>query len=66
MAELKSNELNGVVGGASSGIVEYTVRNGDTLESIAAKFGTDVKSIMANNGITDPSVLFVGQVLVIA
>jgi peptidoglycan/xylan/chitin deacetylase (PgdA/CDA1 family) len=41
------------------------VRPGDTLYSIAERFGVTVESIIEANGLTDPNYLFVGQVLVI-
>ncbi len=41
----------------------YTVASGDTLGAIAAKFGTTVDAIAAANGISDPNVIEVGQVL---
>lgn len=41
----------------------YTVRAGDTLSSIAARFGTSYQSLASINGITDPNVIEVGQVL---
>jgi hypothetical protein len=40
----------------------YTVKSGDTLIGIAAKFGTTTKTIKQLNGITD-STLHIGQVL---
>ena len=43
----------------------YTVEAGDNLFSIATKFGANVCAIMAVNNITDPSVLNVGQKLLI-
>lgn len=43
----------------------YRVRSGDTLGAIASRFGTTVKAISALNGITDPSRLQVGQLLLI-
>src|SRR5215831_2809610 len=43
----------------------YTVEQGDTLFSIAAKFKSNVCTLMAVNNITDPSVLAVGQKLLI-
>lgn len=36
------------------GGIEYTVRPGDTLGAIAARFGTDVATLAAHNGIPDP------------
>ena len=43
----------------------YRVRSGDTLSSIAARYGTTVKALAAANGITDVRTIHVGQVLVI-
>ena len=43
----------------------YTVRSGDTLSAIAAKYDTTVSAISRLNHITDPSKLRVGQVLLI-
>jgi LysM repeat protein len=45
--------------------VYYTVRWGDTLYSIARRFGTTVQAIAAVNGITNPSLIRIGQVLCI-
>lgn len=41
----------------------YTVQPGDTLYAVAGKFGTTVDAIVKLNGLTDPDVLTVGQVL---
>jgi LysM repeat protein len=41
----------------------YTVKAGDTLSSIAARFGTTVKALQQLNGISDPSLIHPGQVL---
>ncbi|MDP9180584.1 MAG: polysaccharide deacetylase family protein [Chloroflexota bacterium] len=43
----------------------YTVQAGDTMYSIAARFGTSVTAIAQANGISDPAQINVGQVLVI-
>jgi LysM repeat protein len=50
---------------APTGTRRYTVQTGDTLSGIAAKFGTTVAAIRAANGIKDPRLIRVGQVLVI-
>jgi LysM repeat protein len=47
----------------TSGPKTYVVEPGDTLSGIAEKFGTDVDTIVAINGLTDPDVLAVGDTL---
>ena len=51
-------------GGGGSTTVYYTVVQGDTLSSIAARFGTTVTAIMQANGLTS-DLIYVGQVLLI-
>ena len=41
----------------------YTVRAGDTLSGIAAKFGTSYQALAGLNGIANPNLIYVGQVL---
>lgn len=41
----------------------YTVRSGDTLTSIAKKFGTTVDSLVAKNNIKDKNKIYAGQKL---
>jgi LysM repeat protein len=48
-----------------TGSQRYTVSSGDTLSSIAARFGTTVKAIARLNGITNPRLIRPGQVLLI-
>jgi LysM repeat protein len=43
----------------------YRVKSGDTLISIAARYDTTARKVMAANGISDPRALKVGQVLII-
>jgi len=43
----------------------YTVRSGDTLSAIASRYGTTVAAISAANGISNPNLIAVGQVLTI-
>ncbi len=43
----------------------YTVRRGDTLSSIAARFGVSVLALARANNIRNPSLIYVGQRLVI-
>ena len=41
----------------------YTVQRGDTLSRIAVKFNTTVAQLVALNGISNPNLIFAGQVL---
>lgn len=50
---------------APTGGESYIVASGDTLWSIAQRFGTSVDALMAANGLSDPGLLLVGQRLVI-
>lgn len=43
----------------------YVVRPGDTLYTISSRFGVTMTRLIADNGLTDPSRLVVGQALVI-
>ena len=49
--------------GGTSGGQTYTVRSGDTLSSIAAKYGTTYQALASYNGIADPNRINVGQVI---
>jgi len=49
----------------ASGKRTYTVRSGDTLVGIAARFGTTTKVLVKLNGISNPAALHVGQVLIL-
>lgn len=57
--------------GASSGnsggssVKTYTVKKGDTLSGIAARYGTTYQKIAKDNNIANPNLIFPGQVLVI-
>lgn len=44
----------------------YTIKPGDTLYAIAEKHGTTIAALVARNNITNPDVIQVGQVLVVA
>ncbi len=48
-----------------TGTTTYTVVRGDTLYSIARRFDTTVDRLVALNGLTNPSMLVVGQVLIV-
>lgn len=53
--------------GASSAPAKktYTVKSGDTLSGIAAKYGTSWKHLADINGIANPNLIYPGQVLTI-
>ena len=46
--------------------VTYTVKSGDTLYEIAAKFGTTVDKLVALNNVKNPNLIYPDQVLIIS
>ena len=48
---------------ASAASTTYTVRSGDTLGLIAARHGTTVAQLVASNGLRNPNLILIGQVL---
>lgn len=48
-------------GSASSSEQVYTVKAGDTLSKIAAKYGTTYQKLASHNGIANPNIINVGQ-----
>jgi LysM repeat protein len=58
-----SGSSGGSSGGATGGT--YVVQRGDTLASIAARYGTTVSAIVRANGIANPSLIVAGQRLTI-
>ena len=58
--------LPGTILGSDGGYLIYVVARGDTLKSLANRFGSTVESIMASNpSITNPNVIYEGQRLTI-
>lgn len=51
------------IDGRGSGAVYYTVRSGDTLSGIAAKYGTTYQKLAQMNGIANSNKIYVGQKL---
>lgn len=41
----------------------YTVQQGDTLNTIAVKYGVSIDELMAANGLSDPNIIYAGQQL---
>lgn len=56
-------KLKGDAASTPQGENTYTVQAGDTLSGIASKYGTTYQELAALNGISDPNVIRVGQVL---
>jgi peptidoglycan DL-endopeptidase LytE len=50
---------------AAAATSTYTVRAGDTLSSIAARFGVSVSALASANHISNPNLIYVGRSLVI-
>lgn len=46
---------------STGGEVVYTVKAGDTLSGIAAKYGTTYQKLASYNGISNPNIIHVGQ-----
>lgn len=53
------------VTGTASSQNTYYVQSGDTLSSIAKKFGTTVNNLVSANSIKNPNVIYVGQKIVL-
>lgn len=48
---------------SSNGEISYTIKPGDTLSSIATKYGVTVDYLVQKNSIKNPNVIYPGQVL---
>ena len=60
----KAAAVQAVVNGCSvSNVRTYTVKAGDTLSSIATKYGTTWQALKAKNGLHNPNLIYPGQVL---
>lgn len=46
--------------------ISYTVQSGDTLSSIASRYGTTVQELVDINGLNNPNLIYPGEVLRIA
>jgi LysM repeat protein len=62
-ASAESGAASGLTASPAASPTAYRVRSGDTLTSIAARFGTSVAILRRLNDIADPSLLRVGQLL---
>ena len=59
-------KLKGDAASTPQGENTYTVQAGDTLSGIASKYGTTYQELAALNGISDPNIIHVGQVLIVS
>ena len=65
-AKLTETNSGGSTGGGNGSTpVTYTVKSGDTLVGIAARFKTTVAKLIAANGIRNANSIQVGQKLII-
>lgn len=56
-------KVNAKLGASKPAARTYTVRAGDNLSAIAAKYGTTYQALAAKNGIANPDLIYPGQVL---
>ncbi len=56
-------KVNAKLGASKPAARTYTVRAGDNLSAIAAKYGTTYQALAAKNGISNPDLIYPGQVL---
>ena len=56
-------KVNAKLGAPKPAARTYTVRAGDNLSSIAARYGTTYQALAAKNGIANPDLIYPGQVL---
>lgn len=55
-----SQNSSSAAGGSGN---RYTVQRGDTLSKIAAKFSTKVSTLASINGISNPNLIYIGQII---
>ena len=59
------NAIQAIVNDKLGSVVYYSVRRGDNLSSIAARYGTTWQKIAADNNLANPNLIYPSQVLVI-
>ena len=57
--------VNEILRGQTASAKKYTVKRGDTLSAIAARYGTTVAKLVRDNGIKNANLIYPGQVIVI-
>jgi lysozyme len=63
LSQSTTNSSSSSTSTASTSTGTYTVKSGDTLSSIATGHSTTVSSLVSLNSISNPNVIYVGQVL---
>ena len=58
-----SNNNTSSYSASSTSLISYTVVQGDTLSKIAKKFGTTYQELARINGISNPNIINIGQVI---
>jgi len=64
-ANLVQQKVNELLNVQTTDYITYTVKAGDTLSRIAAKYKTTYQKIAADNNIANPNKIFIGQQLII-
>lgn len=59
----KQQSSGSTSGVAAAGEQTYTVKKGDTLSKIASKYGTTYQKLASYNGIANPNIINVGQII---
>jgi len=59
------NAIQAIVNSKMSNVTYYSVRRGDTLNGIAARYGTTWQKIAADNNLANPNLIYPSQVLAI-
>ncbi len=60
---LRDEDLAAVIGGYTGPVFEYEMKKGDTLSSLAQRFGTTVRVLQELNNIHSQSDLYAGMKL---
>ena len=61
-----STSSTGSAASTSSSAMTYTVKSGDTLSSIASSYNTTTSTLTSLNNLSNPNLIYVGQVLKVA
>lgn len=62
---IKVGQVLTIRGNSVATQTKYTIKSGDTLSEIAQRYGTTVNALVSANGIQNPNMISVGQILII-